>query len=141
MELFQILRLWMQLERCTAGVKRVSDRSATVLSVTSSGAETMALTWRSDDPLAVRVNVLEGLGTSTAVTSREALRAAARSGFGRTCRLVVHGRTLRPHRAQVRRLLDATDTVVTTRQEVPVVDAAAEVFLHAVLGPVAPTAS
>ena len=138
MDYLQILRMWMRLERRTSGVQR-SDRAAgTTLSVTSSGRETLALCWRSGDPLAVRVTVLAGLGCTSAVISREALRAAASSGFGRRCRLVVAGCVLRPTRSRVRRLLDASDVVVPRCHESAVVDAAAEAFLLSVLGPVAP---
>jgi hypothetical protein len=70
--------------------------------------------------------------------SREALRAAASSGFGRYCRLVVAGCVLRPTRSRVRRLLDASDVLVARHHESAVVDAAAEAFLLSVLGPVAP---
>jgi hypothetical protein len=138
MDYLQILRMWVQLERRTAGVRRVHSVSGTTLSVTSTGPETLALTWRSDDPLAVRVTVLTGLGCTTSVVSRDALRVAARSGFGRSCRLVAGGRDLRPCRSRVRRLLDATDTVVPTSREVVVVERAADSYLSSVLGPVSP---
>lgn len=138
MDFLQILRMWVQLERHTAAVRRVRDHNGTTLSVTSTGSDTVALTWRSDDPLAVRVNVLAGLGCSSAVVSREALRDAARTGFRRTCRLVAGSRVLRPSRSQVRRLLDATDALVPSRREHVVVEGATARFLHAVLGPVAP---
>jgi hypothetical protein len=138
MDYLQILRMWVQLERRTAAVRQVRDHSGTTLSVTSTGSDTLALTWRCNDPLAVRVNVLAGCELTSAVVSREALRDAARVGFRRTCWLVAGDRVLRPARSQVRRLLDATDAIVPTRREPVVIEAAASRFLHTVLGPVAP---
>lgn len=138
MEYLQILRMWIQLERCAAGVRRLHDQSATTVSVTSSGPDTYALNWRSDDPLAVRVTMLVGLGCSTAVVSRDALRATARAGFTRSCRLNVGARVLRISRHRVRQLLAATDALVPPARESVVVQAAASRFLHSLLGPVAP---
>ena len=138
MDFLQLIRLWVTLELRTANVRHVHDATGTALSVTSSGPQTLALSWRSADPLAVRVTVLAGLGCTSAVTSRDALRAAARSGFGRRCRLVVGAATVRPTRRQVRRLLAATDTVVPAAGEAAVVATAAESFVTAVLGPVSP---
>ena len=138
MEYLQILRLWVQLERRAAAVRRVHDTDGTTLSVTSSGSDTLALTWRSDDPLAVRVNALSGFGCSSTVVTRDALRSAARTGVRRTCRVVAGDRVLRASRYQVRRLIDATDAVVPSRGEHVVVEAATSRFLLTVLGPVAP---
>lgn len=138
MDYLQLIRLWIKLEHRAANVRRLHDATGTTVSVTSPGPQTVALTWRSGDPLAVRVTVLAGLGCTSAVVSREALRTAARSGFGRRCRLAVAGVALRPSRRQVRRLLNATDAVVPPVHEVAVVEAAAEAFVQGVLGPVAP---
>jgi hypothetical protein len=138
MDLLQLLRLWVTLEHCAANVRRLHDASGTTLSVTSAGPQTVALTWRSRDPLAIRVTVLAGLGCTSAVVSRDALRTAARSGFGRRCRLLVAGVVLSPSRRQVRRLLDATDAVVPSVGEAAAVEVAADAFLQDVLGPVAP---
>ena len=138
MDYLQIIRMWVQLERRTAAVRRVRDHSGTTLSVTSTDCDTVALTWRSDDPLAVRVNVLAGLRCSRMIVSRDALRDAARIGFRRTCRLAAGGQVLRVSRSQARRLLSATDAVVASRHEPVVIDAAAARFLRSVLGPVAP---
>lgn len=135
MDFLQVIRLWATLERCAANVRHVHDDAGTALSVTSSGPQTLALSWRSSDPLTVRVTVLAGLGCTSAVTSRDALRAAARSGLGRYCRLAIGDTTLQPTRRQVRRLLAATDAVVPAGGEAALVDAAAESFVTALLDP------
>ena len=126
------------LEQCAANVRRLQDPTGTTLSVTSAGPQTVALTWRSRDPLAIRVTVLAGLRCTSTVVSRDALRTAARAGFGRRCQLLVAGDVMRPSRRQVRRLLDATDAVVPSVREAAVVAVAADAFLQDVLGPVAP---
>jgi hypothetical protein len=138
MDYLQLIRLWVTLEHRAANVRRLHDAAGTTLSVSSAGPQTLALTWRSCDPLAVRVSVLAGLGCTTAVVSRDALRTALRSGFGRRCRLAMAGLVINPSRRQVRRLLDATDAVVPPVREPAVVEAAADSFLQGVLGPVAP---
>jgi hypothetical protein len=140
MDLLQLIRLWVKLEHRAADVRRLRDATGTTLSVTSAGPQTLALTWCSRDPLAIRVTVLAGLRCTSTVVSRDALRTAGSSGFGRRCQLVVAGVVMRPSRRQVRRLLDATDAVVPSVREAALVEVAADAFLQDVLGPVAPAA-
>jgi hypothetical protein len=138
----RLLHLWVQLERRASGVRRTHGDSGTTLSVScaagpgTAASETVALSWRATDPLAVRVTLLAGAGCTGGVLAREDLRAAARSGFGRRCRVTVDGITLRPSRRSVRRLLDASDAVLPVRAEAVAVDAAADTFLTSLLGPV-----